>query len=42
MQYYGYTTDNAVSIGDNVEITVSSNSSCENLSILLTGIRNLA
>jgi hypothetical protein len=37
-----HSTDNAVSIGDDVEITVSSNSSCENLSISLTGIRNLA
>jgi len=37
-----HSTNNAVSIGDDVEITVSSNSSCENLSISLTGTRYLA
>ena len=37
-----HSTDNAVSIGDDVEITISSNSSCENLSISLTGTRYLA
>ena len=37
-----HAADNAVPIGGAVEITVSANSSCENLSISLTGIRNLA
>ena len=33
---------NSVGIGDNVELIISANASCENLSISLTGTRNLA
>ena len=33
---------NVVNIGDNIEITVSSNASCENMNISLTGERTLA
>jgi hypothetical protein len=34
-------TANAVALGDDISITISSNASCENLSISLTGTRNL-
>ena len=37
-----HSTDNSVAIGDDVSISISSNASCENLNVSLTGVRTLA